>query len=450
MAQQKSSSDDSSPERGGEPKPERSEAGAPEGAGPQAEESSGKNQGPSSSSTPDFPSVPDSPSEMRGEVGKAPPDGELLNRRSLMILLAALAVILYPIFKLFLVPVVVATAFTTLFYPLYRWYLRKLKGRRGPASLACCLTLLLGLLVPTYILVHMVALQTIDFYNIAEPRVRELLSDTGREGLLQRIGESRFFEFLRINEIDWKASLQEGIKSLGKLATSVINRTSVGLLGMLANVGVMVFTMFYFFMDGDGLVGKLRYLSPLRRDYEDMLVGRFLSISRATVRGTLLVGLAQGTVGGVTLLIFGVRTWLLWGFVMVLLSIVPIIGAWLVLIPAAIIMAMSGAVWKALGIILVSTLVVSNIDNLLRPRLVGQDAKLHDLLIFFSTLGGIAVFGVMGFIVGPVIAALFVTVVEIYGVEFEPELTSPYTSPPAGGEPSHSRGSPGTGVANET
>jgi predicted PurR-regulated permease PerM len=173
---------------------------------------------------------------------------------------------------------------------------------------------------------------------------------------------------------------------------------------------------------------RLEYLSPLRTEYEQMLTSRFLLISRASIRGTLLVGLVQGTIGALTLLIFGVHTWLLWGFVMVLLSIIPMVGAWLVLMPAGIVQIVLGNTWQGIGIILVNVVVVSNLDNILRPRLVGRDAKLHDLVILFSTLGGIAVFGVMGFIVGPVLAALFVTVLDMYGMEYADDLKASITS----------------------
>jgi predicted PurR-regulated permease PerM len=194
-------------------------------------------------------------------------------------------------------------------------------------------------------------------------------------------------------------------------------------------------------MDGDTIIGHLRYLSPLRRNYEDMILDRFLLISRATLKGTLVIGLIQGSLGGLALLVAGVDTWLLWSFVMVILSVIPIAGAWLVMAPAAVIQFFMGNIWQGIVILAANTLVISNIDNVLRPRLVGRDAKMHDLLIFTSTIGGIAVFGIMGFVVGPVIAALFVTILDIYALEYREELTAPYTDsgaavgdlPPASG-----------------
>ncbi len=163
----------------------------------------------------------------------------------------------------------------------------------------------------------------------------------------------------------------------------------------------------------------------MRGDYEDMIIARFLLISRATVTGTVILGLLEGTIGAMTLLVFGVKAWLLWGFIMIILAIMPFIGTWVVLVPAGVIQIFMGDTWQGLAMMFMGLIVIANIDNFLRPRLVGRGAKLHDLVIFFSSLGGIVVFGVMGFIVGPVIAALFIAVLDIYGMEFERQLKGP-------------------------
>jgi predicted PurR-regulated permease PerM len=112
----------------------------------------------------------------------------------------------------------------------------------------------------------------------------------------------------------------------------------------------------------------------------------------------------------------------LWGVVMAILSIIPMVGAWLVMYPAATIMIITGHVGEGIAIFLIAAIIIGNIDNVLTPRLVGREAGMHDLLIFFSTIGGISLFGVMGFILGPVIAALFLTILDIYGVEFKSQL----------------------------
>ncbi len=346
---------------------------------------------------------------------------EILNRRVLIGLLVALTVALLPMLRLFVAPIVVSLTFAALFFPFYSWINKVLKRREGVSAFVCCLALLLGLLIPTYVVVHLVALQAVDLYNTAGPMVRDVLRK-GSEGPLGQITQHQIVGWLRLQEIDWQAVLQEVAKAAGKFGSFVVNKTSVGLLAAAGNLFVVFFMLFYLFRDGERFLQRFRYLSPLRNEYEEMLLRRFLLISRASIRGTLLIGLIQGVLGALVFLAIGINTWLVWGFVMVALSIIPFTGAWFVMVPAGIIQIAIGNVWQGILVMVFCVAVVSTIDNVLRPRLVGTQAKLHDLLIFFATLGGISVFGVMGFIVGPVTAALFVTVLDIYGLEFQSQL----------------------------
>jgi predicted PurR-regulated permease PerM len=226
----------------------------------------------------------------------------------------------------------------------------------------------------------------------------------------------------RIAKIDWDASLQEAMKKAATVVTNVVNKTSASIVGLLLNLLITLFAMFYLFIDGEAFVHKLKHLIPLRHEYKELIFSRFLQVSRATVKATLVIGLVQGTLGGLTLLIFGIKTWLLWGFVMVILSLLPVVGAWSVLVPAAIIQIILGNIWQGIGILVISTVFIANVDSFIRPRLVGHEAKMHDLVVFVSSIGGIYAFGVMGFIVGPVIAAAFVSIIDIYNTEFKEYL----------------------------
>jgi len=353
----------------------------------------------------------------------------VLNRRALLGLLLLLALALVPVVRIFVAPVVVAIAFAALFYPFYRWILRKLRNRKGITAFVCCLCLLLGALVPTYVVVHLVAVQTIELYNTAEPKIRDVL-EKGSEGPLGSLQQHPAARWLRLQEIDWRSVLQDAARAAGRIGSFVVNRTAIGTLAALGNIFVIFFTLFYLFRDGDRIVDRLRYLSPLRSEYEDMLMRRFLLISRASLKGTVLIGIIQGTLGGLIFLFLGVETWLVWGFVMVILAVIPFTGAWIVMVPAGIVQIAIGNIVQGIIILILSVGVVSTVDNVLRPRLVGGEARMHDLLIFFSTLGGISAFGVMGFIVGPVMAALFVSALDMYGLEFMSQLRAAEEAPP--------------------
>jgi predicted PurR-regulated permease PerM len=188
---------------------------------------------------------------------------------------------------------------------------------------------------------------------------------------------------------------------------------------------VLLYTMFFFLTGGPGLLrGVLAYL-PLTGADKQRMVGKFVSVTRATLKGTIVIGMAQGFLGGLAFWAVGIDGATFWGTVMTVMSIIPGVGGALVWVPAAIILMTTGAVWRGVALALFCGLIVGSVDNVLRPRLVGRDTKMHELLIFFSTLGGLMLFGAMGFILGPLLAALFVTAWEMFGTTFRSALAEP-------------------------
>jgi len=346
---------------------------------------------------------------------------EKFSRGYLLLLLLLISILFYNLIKFFLVTTLLAAVFTALFYPLYEKFLKVFRNSRSTSAVLCCLVLLLGLMVPVYIVADLVSGEAIDLYKTAEPKIREIINK-GDEGFLGTIKSYPIVKRFNLDTIDWQSSLQDIAKNMANIIGKVINKTSKGTFHVLTDLFITLFIMFYFFRDGDKLINRIKYLSPLDDRHEEVLMQRFVSVSRATVKGTLLIGLVQGTLGGLTLWIFGVASPILWGVVMVILSIIPLVGGWLVLYPAAIIQLILGNTWQGIAIMIVAAVVISNVDTLLRPRLVGRDAGMHDLLIFFSTIGGISLFGIMGFIIGPVIAVFFLTILDIYSIEFKSTL----------------------------
>jgi predicted PurR-regulated permease PerM len=177
--------------------------------------------------------------------------------------------------------------------------------------------------------------------------------------------------------------------------------------------------MFFFLMDGDKLLDRILYYLPLKRHDEKRMLEKFTSVTRATLKGTAVIGLLQGGLAGLAFWVVGIPSAVFWGTIMAVLSIIPGIGTALVWGPAVIVLIAGGHFLKAGGLGLFCALVVGSVDNLLRPVLVGKDTRMHELMIFFGTLGGIIMFGIMGMFIGPIVAALFVTIWEIYGVAFK-------------------------------
>lgn len=348
-------------------------------------------------------------------------DEKKLSRYFFIAVLIGTTVVFFRMVAVFLVPILLAAVFATLFYPLYEWLLRRFRGRKTLASFCCCLILFLGLIIPLYVVADMVTREAIDFYHASQKQLTEFMK-TGPQGPLARLKTLPVLRDLKLDQFDWQSAIQNAASKAGTFAATVIKRTSQGTIQVIVLLFTTLFTMFYFFRDGKDLLRRLRALIPLDREYKNAIAARFTSVARATVKGTLLIALAQGTLSGLTLWIFGVGSPILWGVVATLLSVIPLVGAWLVLYPAAFVQILTGHLWQGIGILIVTILVIVNVDNLMRPRLVGQETGMHDLMVFFSTLGGISMFGPTGFILGPLVAALFLSVLDIYSAEFRDHL----------------------------
>ncbi|NLD99510.1 MAG: AI-2E family transporter [Fibrobacter sp.] len=345
-----------------------------------------------------------------------------INSVSTILILFLATVSLCLILYFFIRPVLLGVSFTIIFYPLYLLVLKILKGHKTPSSIITCIMLLFGLLVPLYMTSHLFIVEIINLYNSAGPQIQELFEKGRQSELFGHLTNSSIFKKLSLIQIDWVALFQNLLQRIAALVTILINRTSAGVFGLVTDIAVAFFTMFYFFIDGKRLLSQIRYIIPLNKNYIDLIYTRFNLISKAAILGTLVIGLIQGSVGAVTLLIFGVKNWLVWGFITVIMAIIPLLGTWTVLVPAGIIQIIIGNLWQGIGILLMSFIVVSNLDNLIRPRLVGHNARMHDLMIFFATLGGLGFFGVTGIIIGPIIASFFFAMLDIYKMQFQKEL----------------------------
>ncbi|MCI0515274.1 AI-2E family transporter [candidate division KSB1 bacterium] len=375
-----------------------------------------------------------SPAALPNEVSQL--KAEKFSRYFLVVVLIGIALTFYNMVKIFIIPVFLAAVFAGLFYPLYQFFLKLFRNRQGLSAFVCCLILLLVLLIPTYLIANLVSMEAIDFYQSGQEKIAEIINK-GDRGILGKIKNYEWFRRLKLDEFDWQSEISGVAQNLAGLMATFINKASKETFQLITDLFFIFFAMYYFFRDGQKLIQRLKYLSPLADRYEEELISRFIAVSKATIKGTLVIGLIKGIMGALTFWIFGISSPILWGMVMVILSFLPMIGAWLVMYPAAIIQMILGNVWQGIAVFLIAALIIGNIDNFLTPKLVGREAGMHDLLIFFSTIGGISLFGVMGFIVGPIIAALFLTMLDVYSKEFKSQLdlAQQITMPPPPAEP---------------
>ena len=341
---------------------------------------------------------------------------ETLHKIVLLTLVAAISALFVGMISQFLMPLFMAGLFSAIFSTPHQWLSQKLGGRKHVSALLIVLAVVVLLLAPIGLLIGIVVAQAIHISNSVTPWVQQFLQEpTIVTGYLQNL--PYYDHILPYRDIlITKAGQLVGVMS----AFLIDSLSSVTKMTINAIVGsaLMLYAMFYFLNVGDAFLRRILYLLPLKDNDEMLLLHRFTSVTRATIKGVVVIGILQGTICGLAFALAGFQGPVFWGTVMAVLSLVPIVGPTLVWIPALVILALNGDIT---GVIILITLcggISGSLDNLLRPRLVGKDTAMHDLYVLFGTLGGIAMFGILGIIIGPIIAALFITIWEIYGKAF--------------------------------
>lgn len=343
------------------------------------------------------------------------------NKVLILIIVLLVSVIFVSMIRNFLMVILLAGIFSSMAQPLFRVFERMYGGRRSAASFTALVVILLIFLLPLAGLLGIVAGQAIKISQSVTPWINAWIqTPSALRALIERLPLSEYlFQYQSV-------LIQKAGEMVGTLGTMLFNNISSITVTTLYSIFlffVFLYTMFFFLKDGQAILDKAMYYLPLPQDAEKRLLDRFTSVTRATIKGTLLIGAIQGSLAGFAFWVVGIDSAVFWATVMTLLSVIPTIGAAGVWLPAVIILAVSGEYLKALGLLAFCALLVGSVDNVLRPWVVGRDIQLHELLIFFGTLGGISMFGLLGFIVGPIIAALFVTIWQIYAENFKDFLS---------------------------
>jgi predicted PurR-regulated permease PerM len=319
----------------------------------------------------------------------------------------AFAWILWPYFGAVLWATILAIVFT----PLYRRLARSMRSRRTLAALATVLVVLVLVILPltlmTLLLVQeasgvYVRLQTgeLDFGRYFQ-RVFDALP-AWASNVLDRFGLTN----LGALQARLSASVTKSSQFLAAQALNIGQNT----LAFIVSLFITLYLLFFLLRDGEALLVRIRDAIPMRAERQRTLASRFTGVIRATIKGTLVVAIVQGALGGLIFWLLDVHAPALWAAVMALLSLLPAVGAALVWLPVAIYFLATGATWQGIVLIAYGVLVIGLVDNVLRPILVGKDTRMPDYVVLISTLGGIAVFGINGFVIGPAIAAMFIAV----------------------------------------
>lgn len=332
-------------------------------------------------------------------------------------LIIILAVSLLYVIRPFLYPVFWAAVIAILFHPLYE----KLDKYLKLPSLSALTTLVLVVVIiflPLTLLSTLLINESVGLYKtVSHWDVGAQLQDAAN-----KLKNTPLAPILSDVQNEWGAYAADAAKTISIFLFNNIKSITENSLRFVFMLFIMFYSLFYFLKDGTKLLKQIMHLSPLGDEHEIMLYDKFHSTARATLKGTFIVGGVQGILGGTLFWLTGIEGALIWGVIMIAFAVIPAVGPSIVWFPAGIIMLALGNFWQGLVILLVGLFVISTIDNLIRPKLVGKDIQMHPLLVLFSTLGGIFLFGISGFVIGPVIASLFVAVMTIYDHHYRNEL----------------------------
>jgi len=302
-----------------------------------------------------------------------------------------------------------------MFEPLYRWLLDKTKHKPTVAALITLLSIIVMVIIPVGLIAASLAKQAAGVYTMIESGhidfgayFRQIIGALPQWmiSLLER------FDLTSIDTL--QAKLQGAASQISQTAAKQVINIGRNTFDFLVGMTVMLYLLFFLLRDGKGIGARIRQAVPLGRKYKQRLFNNFTTVIRATVKGNVLVAIAQGALGGLAFWALGVQAPLLWAVVMAFLSLLPAVGAAIVWAPVAIYFLVSGSVWQGVALIAFGVLVIGLVDNVLRPILVGKDTKMPDYVVLISTLGGMELFGLSGFVIGPVIAALFIAIWDLF------------------------------------
>jgi predicted PurR-regulated permease PerM len=332
-------------------------------------------------------------------------------------LLTTVTIVFIFILKPIFYPIFWAAVIASILHPLYQKLRKKIKSNNLSAAIIL-IGVLLVIIIPLTGISSLLIRESVDLYDQFGDGSGQINTNI-----------QKTLDWIKQSSVAGKINLDEGVwvDRISQIATSFTTYILQGVKNFTENsviflfeFVVMAYTLFYFVRDGEKFLRKIMYLCPLGDNHEVVFYNKFTSTARATLKVTLVIGIVQGLIGGLLFYFVGITGALIWGLVMMAMSI--LVGCYLVWVPAGIIMLLLGHLWQGLAILAVGVLIISTIDNIIRPWLVGKDTQMHPLMVFLSTLGGVLVFGLTGFIIGPVITSLLMAFWEMYEHYYKNEL----------------------------
>lgn len=333
--------------------------------------------------------------------------------QTVLFFLIMLAVTVAVIFMMrpFIYAILWAVILAGLFTPVYR----KLESKLHRPSLSATLVLVLICLIfilPFGFIISLLFKESMAIYQGMSNDNSQINSYVQK--FMDFVKHNPYTDSLHLDDAALGQKISDLSKSVAGYFFESLKSFTQNTLQFLVQLGVMIYVLFYFIRDGEKFREAIVRLLPLEEHREKMLLAHFQKTANATLKVTLIIGGIQGILGGLLFLFTGIQGAILWGVVMIITAVIPVVGCALVWAPAGVIMIVIGHVWTGIFILAFGALVISMVDHFLRPILLGKDVSMHPLLIFLSTMGGIIIFGFTGFIIGPIIMSLAMAVWQMY------------------------------------
>lgn len=331
---------------------------------------------------------------------------------TLLLILGVLTYLTYQVFQPFMTAIAWAVVFCIVFYPAYAFLLRFVR-LKAIASLATLLLISLVIIGPFSYIAFAIIGEIKDFTAKTETgdieSLKTLLSDERVRDMIHRAQSYIGFKGIPVEEM-----IIENIKKMGKWALDSMSSGFTNIISLTANFVFMSFTVFFLLKDGPDFFSKIRDYMPFSDQQKDKLALQVKDMIVSTIYGGVIVAIIQGILGGLAFAILNIGSPVVWGSVMAIMSFVPMLGTSIVWGPAAMLLLLQGLYMKGTVLILIGVFVISMVDNILKPLIIGGRTKLPTVIIFFSVLGGIKFFGLLGLVLGPLVFALLVSVLEIF------------------------------------
>lgn len=339
-----------------------------------------------------------------------------------LIVLLGAAILLVRVFWTYISSIVLALLIASAFFPVYARLRTLLKNREQPAALIMCLIITITLIIPVGGFIGTLSNEALDFYK----RTRTIVSVSQLDRIIQ--GDSVWAT--RIRRAAGMAGVNLNVESLHRLASSI--GTSVGLflsrqigslasnlLSLLIHFFLMILLIFYIFRDGERLKNYISELLPFPISQQELMVNKFREMGRAVILGNGVSGIIQGILAGFGFFFSGLGSPFLWGTIAAFMAFLPLVGASIVFVPATAILFVQGKTGMGFVFLIYNLCYSFVIEYVIKPRLIGKGMKMNPILVFIGVLGGLKLFGILGVVYGPLIMTIFLTLAEIYRLEYK-------------------------------